>query len=1351
MEKQKLEKFINDNRGWIPELVNNSNTETEQDDSDKDNETRKSEKEIIAETTVKLPCEEDYDTIKLISNGAYGGVYLVRHKESRQKFAMKKIDKRSLILRNQVEQAFAERDIMSFTDNPFVVSLYCSFETKRYLCLVMEYVEGGDLATLLKNMGPLPVDLARFYFAETVLAVEYLHNLGIVHRDLKPENLLITALGHIKLTDFGLSKIGLMNLATNICEEHLSKKDTKEFLDKQVCGTPEYIAPEVISHQGYGKPVDWWSMGVILYELLIGCVPFFGETPEELFAHVINDEITWPDDEDWPLPEDAKDVISKLLKQDPLERLGTVGASEVKEHPFFDGLNWDDLLRQKAEFVPQLDNDEDTSYFDTRLDRYNHEIDDSEEQDDTDESSSSMFSSFSSCSPKYHRVYSRIEQELAQEKLMKSSSTSSILDESVQTSSSCLNDSLPPLLNGSIMVSSETSTPVISDKRESNQIKSTESLTPSEENELTVDMEKPQPLQQSTPELSQTESEDFSPKVTRRRKPFMSIKLSCIPRFSISGDNDDRKSDPKLNESNRDEMRSSSQETSEGKDTCTTDSGASSGANGSSGCSSSNSSSSQKTSKSQIPRSSNFPVQLNALIKNHTKGRAVIKSASATGLSLMIPTEDAKNKSCSITSSGGSSTSSRDTSPNREITGPMGQQLKPPIIIRKGPRGFGFTLRAIRVYYGDSDLYTVHHLVLAVENNSPAFEAGLRPNALITHINGEPIQGLLHHQVLQLVLSGGDKINIRTTPLENTSIKTGGRRRHPSSGRMTRRPNLISHKKGAPIKRTDSDKRRRSSLLRKLSSKRASAEIQQLMAASGGAGSSSGVTGGISPPLLTPSRSYQSLNRSFGNSNSNCVNSNIANLVSSEGACESPQAAITTLSTATLASSSSSSAIPRFPRSPPPNRLHCSPSDSSAANSSQSSSPSSSVPNSPASLSHFPHFPRPSTLSGLKQHKVKSFRSPRRKSCGHIPLSPLARTPSPSIQPVSTSSPTRSNCPTSVFPGVHQPGSSSTIQSFILHKNKLTDSSTNTSTQTPSTPTLSSPCLSAPGSKCFSRPKSAEPSSPLLRRALSPDRLLIKRNTDPSKASGPIKHKRHSLGGPVSSPLAISSLPPCTSTKFNQQNMRSTSTNTDTNSPPYYTNQYCSTKEDKMSTVSSSTITTTTSITSSDSNKLVDISSSSSSSSVPSCSCSSSIEVKSGQQSTEDFPESDEKISIKNDSNHHRVTINNLEIKNCKDQKDNQPSSSNLLSSSQSSTSILESKKSSSSSTIPPNITSSSSSTIQSTTTTTTTAPKTTTASTTSSFSSSSSSGKSSESRKSEKSKADKSNSSKNSDKRSNK
>uniref|UniRef100_A0A3B3RPA3 non-specific serine/threonine protein kinase n=1 Tax=Paramormyrops kingsleyae TaxID=1676925 RepID=A0A3B3RPA3_9TELE len=367
---------------------------------------------------------EDFENIKLISNGAYGVVYLVRHKETRQRFAMKKINKQNLILRNQVQQAFVERDILTFAENPFVVSLFCSFETRRHLCMVMEYVEGGDCATLLKNIGALPVDMARMYFAETVLALEYLHNYGIVHRDLKPDNLLITSMGHIKLTDFGLSKIGLMSLTTNLYEGHI-EKDTRQFLDKQVCGTPEYIAPEVILRQGYGKPVDWWAMGIILYEFLVGCAPFFGNTPEELFGQVISDKIVWPE-EDEALPADAQDIISKLLRQSPLDRLGTGSAFEVKQHRFFTGLDWTGLLRQKAEFIPQLESEDDTSYFDTRSDRYQHL--DSEE--DTNDDKLVEMRQFSSCSPRFNKVYSSMERlSLVEEKQIPPTTKCSLSEE----------------------------------------------------------------------------------------------------------------------------------------------------------------------------------------------------------------------------------------------------------------------------------------------------------------------------------------------------------------------------------------------------------------------------------------------------------------------------------------------------------------------------------------------------------------------------------------------------------------------------------------------------------------------------------------------------------------------------------------------------------------------------------------------------------------------------------------------------------------------------------------------------------------------------------------------------------
>ncbi|XP_043256665.1 microtubule-associated serine/threonine-protein kinase 3 isoform X1 [Colletes gigas] len=968
------------------------------------------------EKSQRVPCESDYEVLKLISNGAYGAVFLVKEKTTRLRFAMKKINKNNLMLRNQVEQVFAERDIMSFTDNPFVVSMYCSFETKKHLCLVMEYVEGGDCANLLKNIGALPPDMARFYFAETVLAVEYLHNYGIVHRDLKPDNLLITALGHIKLTDFGLSKMGLMSLATNLYEGYIDR-DTRQFSDKQVFGTPEYIAPEVILRQGYGKPVDWWSMGIILYQFLIGCVPFFGDTPEELFAHTVNDDIEWPDDEDWPVQPEAKDIITALLQQSPRDRLGTGGSHEVKEHPYFYGVNWNSLLRQKAEFVPQLINDEDTSYFDTRMDRYNHDIGD--DTDDTDDSP--LFGSFSSYSPQSRKISQtrppqinpESESDASKKLLFRTELERTVAQLSLGCSSSVtppskLIESIPLEKNrssSSIKSISCLETPPKADK--SNASFGSPATATSGESQLTVikNNQIEGSISLSTPDSSQTESEDISPQIQRKRHVHSRDKL---PRFSISVD-DDHMLD--LVAANRDM-------TEDSKHNSSTDS---------------------------FESFTAMPVILSSAKQ---KSRSVIKSASTSGLSLVIPASefsyDASLNTQPIESPGGSSTaSSRDTSPCRELS-PLVTSLKPPIIIRRGPCGFGFTVHTIRVYYGDSDFYTMHHLVMAVDQSSPAFEAGLRPGDLITHINGEPVQGLYHIQVLQLMLSGVDRVTLRSTPLENTSIKTGGRKRDLAQSKMARR---TLHKQRKQ-KRDHSDKKRNTSLFKRLSSKRHSAEIQQPLTISCPLSapilSSDSkpplmmAAGICSPSMVTPSRSFQSFTRSQESS---------------------PYFAACTKSVCSP--------------SPPTNRVSLE-SYHSTSNSSPCSSPNSSSPGSNTSaanltaISNQSHYQRPSTLHGLK-HKLhtaaKNIHSPnRRKSVGHIPLSPLARTPSPSPLPAS---PTRSPSPLA-FPTGHQPGSSNTTQSY--------------------SPGV---CLSTPNNqkKSYGRPKSAEPGSPLLRRALSPDRL----------------------------------------------------------------------------------------------------------------------------------------------------------------------------------------------------------------------------------------------------------------------
>ncbi|XP_023582880.1 microtubule-associated serine/threonine-protein kinase 2 [Trichechus manatus latirostris] len=867
----------------------------------------------------KTPSEEDFETIKLISNGAYGAVFLVRHKSTRQRFAMKKINKQNLILRNQIQQAFVERDILTFAENPFVVSMFCSFETKRHLCMVMEYVEGGDCATLLKNIGALPVDMVRLYFAETVLALEYLHNYGIVHRDLKPDNLLITSMGHIKLTDFGLSKIGLMSLTTNLYEGHI-EKDAREFLDKQVCGTPEYIAPEVILRQGYGKPVDWWAMGIILYEFLVGCVPFFGDTPEELFGQVISDEIVWPEGDD-ALPADAQDLTSKLLHQNPLERLGTGSAYEVKQHPFFTGLDWTGLLRQKAEFIPQLESEDDTSYFDTRSERYHHI--DSEDEEDVSEDGFLEIRQFSSCSPRFSKVYSSMERLSLLEEHRTPTPTKRSLSEEKEDCSDGLGG-----LKGrdrSWVIGS----PEILRKR------------------------------LSVSESSHTES-DSSPPLTVRRR---CSGLLDVPRFPES---------PEEASSTPRRQQREATETQGGRGTPQLAEGATAKA----------------ISDLAVRRARHRLLSGDSIEKRTPRPiNKVIKSASATALSLLIPAE---HHTCSPLASPmsphsqSSNPSSRDSSPSRDFLPALGS-LKPPIIIHRAGKKYGFTLRAIRVYMGDSDVYTVHHIVWHVEDRGPASEAGLRQGDLITHVNGEPVQGLVHTEVVELILKSGNKVSISTTPLENTSIKVGPARKGSYKAKMARRSKRSRGKDGQ-------ESRKRSSLFRKIT-KQAS--------------------------LLHTSRSLSSLTRS---------------LSSGESGPGSP--------------THSHSLSPRSPTQSyrvTPDAVH-----SVGGNSSQSSSPSSSVPSSPAGSGHT----RPSSLHGLAPKLQRQYRSPRRKSAGSIPLSPLAHTPSP---PPPATSPQRSPSPLS--------GHGAQAFPTKLHS-------------------------SPPLGRQLSRPKSVEPPrSPLLKRVQSAEKL----------------------------------------------------------------------------------------------------------------------------------------------------------------------------------------------------------------------------------------------------------------------
>uniref|UniRef100_A0A8C1MVW9 non-specific serine/threonine protein kinase n=1 Tax=Cyprinus carpio TaxID=7962 RepID=A0A8C1MVW9_CYPCA len=680
-------------------------------------------------------------------------VYLVRHQETRQRFAMKKINKQNLLLRNQIQQAFVERDILTFAENPFVVSMFCSFETRRHLCMVMD--EHSWLVVLLHS-------------------------------------LLITSMGHIKLTDFGLSKMGLMNLTTNLYEGHI-EKDTREFLDKQVCGTPEYIAPEVILRQGYGKPVDWWAMGIILYEFLVGCVPFFGDTTEELFGQVITDDIEWPKGDE-ALPSEAQSLISALLQTNPLVRLGTGGAFEVKQHSFFLGLDWNGLLRQKAEFIPHLESEEDTSYFDTRSERYRHI--NSYDEDDTNDDEPVEIRQFSSCSPRFSKVYSSMEHlsQLEQktpvvtcrehkgrrdDKMAKRESLGSFTmrDKSWRTGS-------PEMkrlsYSESLYMEGDYSPPMGARRRFS----------------ALMDTHRFAAPQEGDGELSEKQGAVKAPGslvegATAPSSPIISAPQAIPGAIALVG---------------RDVVAMG--------DTV-----------------------GQRATKDLVLRQARHQ-QLSSDGDKRTSrpGNKVIKSASATALSVIIPGVEQHGSSPLASPmsprSLSSNPSSRDSSPSRDYC-PTVTVLRSPITIHRSGKKYGFTLRAIRVYIGDTDVYSVHHIVWHVEDGGPAQEAGLYAGDLITHVNGESVHGLVHTEVVELILKSGNKVTVTTTPFENTSIKVGPARKSSYKSKMARRSKRTV-KEGQESKR-------RGSLFRKITKQ---------------------------SNLLHTSRSLSSLNRSLSSSDS---------------------------------------------------------------------------------------------------------------------------------------------------------------------------------------------------------------------------------------------------------------------------------------------------------------------------------------------------------------------------------------------------------------------------------------------------------------------------------------------------
>ncbi|KAF7311607.1 hypothetical protein MKEN_01063700 [Mycena kentingensis (nom. inval.)] len=291
----------------------------------------------------------DFEVRGTLGTGTFARVLLVRHRatvtpSTQNYFAMKVLRKADIVRLRQVEHVNAERYILSRVQHPFVVDLFATFQDSLNVYMLMSYVPGGELFTHLRRAQRFTPDVTRFYLATIVLALKYLHSFNIIYRDLKPENLLLDSRGYLRLTDFGFAKI----------------VDDRTWT---LCGTPEYLAPEIIQSDGHGKAADWWACGVLCYEMLVGYPPFFDESPYGIYEKILNGQIHWPKSMD-PL---SRSLIKAFLNPDRTKRLGNMngGPQDILDHPWFRGVDWDALERREinAPIVPHTSSIDDTRHF----------------------------------------------------------------------------------------------------------------------------------------------------------------------------------------------------------------------------------------------------------------------------------------------------------------------------------------------------------------------------------------------------------------------------------------------------------------------------------------------------------------------------------------------------------------------------------------------------------------------------------------------------------------------------------------------------------------------------------------------------------------------------------------------------------------------------------------------------------------------------------------------------------------------------------------------------------------------------------------------------------------------------
>jgi len=288
---------------------------------------------------------KDFDLLNVVGKGSFGKVMQVRKKDNGKIYAMKVLNKKTILERNELDHTRAEKNILQKLVHPFLVNLVYAFQTEDKLYFIMDYINGGELFFHLQKEEKFSDDRVKFYCAEIVCGLEYLHNCGVLYRDLKPENILLTEDGHICMTDFGISKEGL-----------LSDNDrTATF-----CGTPEYLAPEILQGHKYGKAVDWWSFGTLMFEMLTGLPPFYSQDVQDMYNKIMNDKLVFPPQ----VSQEARSLLSSLLERSPEKRLQD--PKTIKQHAYFKGIDWDKIVRKEVDppFVPEVSGKTDTKWVD---------------------------------------------------------------------------------------------------------------------------------------------------------------------------------------------------------------------------------------------------------------------------------------------------------------------------------------------------------------------------------------------------------------------------------------------------------------------------------------------------------------------------------------------------------------------------------------------------------------------------------------------------------------------------------------------------------------------------------------------------------------------------------------------------------------------------------------------------------------------------------------------------------------------------------------------------------------------------------------------------------------------------